>query len=91
LVWTIEYADTALKELRKLDKQAARRVIAFLDERVAQRTDARELGKALSGPLGSRWRYRVGDYRVIANIEDDKVVVLVLHVQHRREAYRRQS
>jgi mRNA interferase RelE/StbE len=88
LVWTIEYADTAKKQLRKLDKATARRIVDFLDERIADAADPRSTGKALTGPLGGLWRYRIGDYRVICEIQDGALRVLVLHVGNRRDIYR---
>ena len=88
MVWKIEYSATALKQLRKLDKQTARRILDYMDERVARTKDARSLGKALVGPLGELWRYRVGDYRLICEIRDKAVVILVLQVGNRREVYR---
>ena len=88
MVWTIEYADPAKQQLRKLDRQVARRVLDFMDERVAGLEDPRSTGKALTGPLGAFWRYRVGDCRVICDIQDGALRVLVVHVGHRREIYR---
>jgi mRNA interferase RelE/StbE len=88
LAWTIEYAETARKQLRKLDKLAARRIVDFMDERIAPSDDPRELGKALKGSLGDLWRYRVGDYRVLCDIQDGVLTVLVLRIGNRREVYR---
>ncbi|HVC46925.1 MAG TPA: type II toxin-antitoxin system RelE/ParE family toxin [Terracidiphilus sp.] len=88
MAWTIEYAETAKKQLRKIDKPAARRILDFLDERVARGNDPRALGKALKGRLGDLWCYRVGDYRVICDIQDKLLAVLVLQVGNRREVYR---
>ena len=88
MAWTIDYTDTALNQLRKLDKQSARRILDFLDERVAQRDDPRSTGKALTGPLGGLWRYRVGDFRVICEIQDGELRVLVVELGNRREVYR---
>jgi mRNA interferase RelE/StbE len=88
LAWTIEYTDTAKEQLRKLDKQAARRIVDFMDERVAALDNPRSTGKALTGPLGNFWRYRVGDYRVICDIQDDAVRVLVVRIGNRKEVYR---
>jgi len=65
LAWTINYATTAKEQLRKLDRTVARRIIDFMDERICVMEDPRSIGKALSGPLGGFWRYRVGDYRII--------------------------
>jgi mRNA interferase RelE/StbE len=88
LAWTIEYAETAKKQLKKLDKPAARRILDFMDERIAGSSDPRAMGKALRGPLGDLWRYRVGDYRVICDLQDDVLTILVLQVGNRREVYR---
>jgi mRNA interferase RelE/StbE len=88
LDWTIEYAETAKKQLRRLDKIAARRIVDFMDERVALNNDPRAIGKALKGSLGDLWRYRVGDYRVICDIQDKLLTVLVLQIGNRREVYR---
>ena len=90
MAWRIEFEDTALKELAKLDKPVARRILAFLRERVAGLDDPRSVGEALKGSkLGEFWKYRVGDYRVIANIEDGALRILVLRVGNRREVYRK--
>ena len=88
MAWTIDYTQTALNQLRKLDKQSARRILDFLDERVAQRDDPRSTGKALTGPLGGLWRYRVSDFRVICEIQDGELRVLVVELGNRREVYR---
>lgn len=88
MAWTIDYAETAKGQLRKLDKQTARRILDFMDERIAVTENPRSTGKALSGPLGSFWRYRVGDYRVICDIQDGALRVLVVQLGNRREIYR---
>ena len=89
MAWRIEFEDAALKELAKLDKPVARRILAFLRERVAVLDDPRSVGEALKGSkLGEFWKYRVGDYRVIAHIEDGALRILVLKVGNRREVYR---
>jgi mRNA interferase RelE/StbE len=88
LAWAIEYAETAKKQLRKLDRAAARRIVDFMDERVASSENPRAMGKALKGPLGDLWRYRVGDFRVICDIQDKVLTVLVLQIGNRREVYR---
>ena len=88
MAWAIEYAETAKKQLRKLDKAPARRIVDFMDERVAPSEDPRGLGRAPKGPLGDLWRYRVGDYRVICDIQDNVLTVLILQIGNRREVYR---
>jgi len=88
LAWTIEYTETALRWLRKADQSIAKRILDFMDERIAKANDPRILGKALTGELRGLWRYRVGDFRLICKIQDKKVSVLVLEIGHRREIYR---
>lgn len=88
MAWTIEYTETAKRQLKKLDRQVARRMVDFMDQRVARARDPRSLGKALTGVLGAFWRYRVGDYRIIVSIEDKRICILVVAVGNRREAYR---
>ena len=89
MAWTIDYTETARKQLRKLDKQMARRILDFMDERIAGQEDPRGTGKALTGPmLGAYWRYRVGDYRIICDIQDGALCVLVIEIGNRREVYR---
>jgi mRNA interferase RelE/StbE len=88
LAWTIELTDAAFRQLEQLDRAAARRIRKFLHERIAPMENPRSIGQALHGQLGDYWKYRVGDYRLIATIEDDRLVILVAHIGHRREVYR---
>lgn len=89
MVWRIEFDAGATKELGKLDKPVAKRITAFLKERVLASGDPRSLGEALKGStLGDFWKYRVGDYRIICAIEDDRLCVLVVRIGNRREVYR---
>ncbi|MGH8561839.1 MAG: type II toxin-antitoxin system RelE family toxin [Nevskiales bacterium] len=88
--WRIEFNGAVEKDLKKLGPQAARRVLGFLRERVAVLDNPRSLGEALHGPeLGKFWKYRVGDYRIIADIQDQAIRILIVRVGHRREVYRR--
>ena len=89
MAWTIDYADTAKGQLRKLDRQTARRILDYMDDHVAKLENPRSTGKALTGPLGGLWRYRVGDCRVICDIQDSALRVLVVRVGNRREVYHR--
>ena len=88
MVWTIDFTQTARNQLKKLDKPVARRIADFLDDRVAKPEGPRALGKALSGPLGTLWRYRIGDYRVICEIQHRALTILVIQIGHCRELYR---
>lgn len=86
--WRVEFDHAAARELRKLGVEAERRVLRFLRERIAGAEDPRRFGHALTGDRKGLWRYRVGDYRIVATIEDDRFMVLVVTVGHRREVYR---
>lgn len=88
MAWTIDYTASALGQLRKLDRPTARRIVDCMDERIAGMSNPRSAGKALTGPLGGLWRYRVGDFRVICEIQDGALRVLVVQFGNRREVYR---
>jgi mRNA interferase RelE/StbE len=88
MAWNIELDRAAERELDKLDPQTARRILSFLFERVAQLDNPRSIGEALTGArLGSLWKYRVGDYRLISSIEDDRLVILIVKIGNRRDVY----
>jgi mRNA interferase RelE/StbE len=89
MAWRVELSVEVDRALNKLDAQHAKRILKFLHERVAKLDDPRTTGKALRGSrLGEFWKYCVDDYRLICKIEDDRLVVLVLRVGHRKEIYR---
>ncbi len=89
MAWNVELSEGADRQLGKLDAQDRQRILKFLHERVARIDDPRAIGKPLHGSrLGEFWRYRVGDFRLISKIEDDRLIVLVLAIGHRREIYR---
>ncbi len=89
LVWQIEFDPDALKELKKLDRPVQIRLVGFLRDRLAPLDDPRSIGEALSGArLGSYWKYRVGDWRIVCDILDRRIVVRVLRIGNRREVYR---
>ena len=89
MAWIIKYTESSSKQLKKLDKQIALRVLDYMDERVAVLDDPRSLGKNLKGPkIGEYWRYRVGDIRLICNIVDGQMMVLVIEIGNRCEVYR---
>ena len=89
LAWQIVFDPDALKELKRLDRPVQIRLVAFLRDRLAPLDDPRSLGEALSGArLGSYWKYRVGDWRIVCDIQDQRVVVRVLRLGNRRELYR---
>ena len=85
--WAYNFDERALKELRKLGSHAQRDIISYLDERIAGEGDPRRFGKGLKADLGGLWRYRVGDYRILCQIRDRELLVLVVAVGHRRDVY----
>ena len=88
MAWSIEYAKTAKDQLRKLDRPVAKRILDFMDERIAVLENPRQTGKALKGPLGEFWCYRAGDFRIICEIQDSVISILVVQIGNRREVYR---
>ena len=87
MAWTIEYDPGALKDLKKLDRQIQREILDYMDERVARAKDPRDFGKPLRASRFGLWRYRVGDYRIICELQERRLVVLVVGVGHRSTVY----
>lgn len=87
MAWQVRFSKEADKALRKLDRQVSARILDELEE-VSRLDDPRSRGKALVGNLSGLWRYRVGDYRVVCDIEDGVMLIAVIDVAHRREVYR---
>ena len=89
MAWSIKLSPASEKQLDRLDPQVARRLLSFLYDRVSLLDNPRSIGEALKGTeLGDLWKYRVGDYRIIASIEDKLVRMLVVRIGNRREVYR---
>ena len=88
MAWQIKFDKDVQRSMKKLDKQVAKRIITKLRE-VSQLENPRSKGKALVGNMAGLWCYRVGDYRIICNIENDVLLILVVDIKHRREVYRR--
>ena len=86
--WRVEISRTAEKQIQKLDRTAQASIIRFLRERVQVADNPRELGKPLHRDKGGLWRYRVGDYRLICDIQDERITMLVVRVGHRKDVYR---
>jgi mRNA interferase RelE/StbE len=83
--WDYSISGKAIKQLKKLDKQAAKQIFDFLDERIKGAVDPRQWGKQLKGELNNVWRYRSGDDRILCQLQDEVFVVLVLEVGHRKD------
>jgi mRNA interferase RelE/StbE len=89
VVWTIEYRQPVQKSFQKLDPVIRKRIRHFLEERLVRLDDPKQLAERLQGSgLGHLWRYRVGDYRIICDIQDHRLVVLVVEIGHRSQIYR---
>ena len=85
--WTLEFARSALKDLRSIDRPTQQRIRTFLEERIATLQDPRSAGKPLKGERCEYWRYRIGNYRVICELQDERIVILVLRIGHRKAIY----
>ena len=85
--WAWQFEAAALREFRQLDYTAQKRIVHFLDTRIATPHDPRRFGKSLSGDKHGLWRYRVGDHRLVAQIQANILVVLVVRVGHRKDVY----
>ena len=85
--YKVEYKKPAIKALKKLDKLTARLIMSWIEKNLVDCSNPRVHGKTLSGDRVGSWRYRVGDYRIIANISDNTVTILVLEIGHRRDIY----
>ena len=89
MAWKIETKPKADKDFESLDKPIQKRIKKFIDLRLACLEDPRSIGESLSGPLKELWKYRVGDYRIICDIQDNVITILVLSIGNRKEVYRR--
>lgn len=89
LAYRVEFDPEVVKDLKKLDRPVRQRLVGFLRTRVATLDNPRDIGEALAGSkLGNYWKYRVGDWRIICDIQDARIVVRVLRTGNRREIYR---
>ncbi len=89
MAWTVEISAFAQKQLGKLDKPVAGRILDWLDDRVEGCKNPRHFGEPLAGELCGLWRYRIGDFRVICEIRDGQLTVMAVSIGHRREVYRK--
>ena len=86
-MYKVEYASLAIKQLKKLDKHISALIIGWIEKNLVDCEDPRQYGKGLVANRSGEWRYRIGDYRILADIQDDKLVILIITVGHRREVY----
>lgn len=87
-MYHVEFSKAALKELKKLDQNTARLILGWIKKNLEGCEDPRLHGKGLTANRSGQWRYRVGDYRLLAEIQDDKIIILILHIGHRSEIYK---
>ncbi len=85
--FSVKFTDQALKQLKKLDRHTAALIIGWLRKNIEGCLDPRRYGKGLTANRSGQWRYRIGDYRIIAEIQDENVIVLVIAIGHRRDIY----
>ena len=86
--WKSEYSPDVIRQLNKLDQPIRRRIFRYLEEHIHQCKNPRHFGEALTANRAKFWRYRVGDYRIICDILEEKVIILILTIGHRREIYK---
>lgn len=88
-MYSVEYTNTAVKQLKKMDKPTAKILTEWVKQNLDGIDDPRKLGKPLSGNLAHQWRYRKGNYRIIADINDEKIVIHVINIGHRKSIYKK--
>lgn len=89
MIYKVEYASLAVKQLKKMDRYTSALIIGWIEKNLVNCENPRQFGKGLSANRSGEWRYRIGDYRVLADIQDDKLVILIITVGHRRDVYER--
>ncbi|MFU8861324.1 MAG: type II toxin-antitoxin system RelE family toxin [Cyclonatronaceae bacterium] len=87
MIWKVEFDNRARKELRKLDSEAQSRILKWLRNNLATDEDPRRMGKSLKGRMKGLWRYRVGDYRIISQIQDENILILVVRIGQRGDIF----
>jgi mRNA interferase RelE/StbE len=86
--WTISFSEIALKQLKKLDKPVAKRILNYLEKRISTSKDPKQHGKALGYNKSGLWRFRVGDFRLICHLNEENITILVLEIGHRKDIYK---
>lgn len=88
MTWKIEYSKTAQQSLHRMDRHTAERILDYMEQRIATLQDPRTHGKALKGPFGELWRYRLGDYRIVCQIQYGTLCILALNIGHQSKIYK---
>ncbi|QDH21623.1 type II toxin-antitoxin system RelE family toxin [Saccharibacillus brassicae] len=87
MMYTVRFSDAALKKLKKIDRYQAALLIGWIEKNLVNCSDPRSLGKALVANHRGKWRYRIGDYRILALIEDEEIIITIIDIGHRRDIY----
>jgi len=85
--YEVRFEKRAQKALKKMDKHQALIIMAWIKKNLVETTNPRQFGKGLTGNKSGKWRYRIGDYRIISHIDDNKIVILILAIGHRSDIY----
>lgn len=85
--YEVVFTEKALKSLKKMDKYISSLIIGWVEKNLQGCTDPRQFGKGLTANRSGQWRYRVGDYRLLADIQDEKIIILIINIGHRRDVY----
>lgn len=85
--YEVEHTKSAVKQLKKMDRKIAALILSYIEEKLVGCSDPRAYGKSLQGNLSDKWRYRIGDYRILAKIEDEKVIIIVVEIGYRKDIY----
>jgi len=87
MIYEVRFEKRAQKILKKMDKHQAFMIMSWIKKNLVNTTNPRQFGKGLTGNKSGEWRYRVGDYRIISHIDDEKIIILILEIGHRRDIY----
>lgn len=88
MTYKVVYEKKAIKSLSKIDKGQQKMILAWIEKNLVGTDNPKQYGKALKGSLKEYWRYRVGNYRILADIQDDEVKIIIFNIGHRREIYK---
>ena len=86
--YSVRYDEKALKQLKKMDRSVQKLITSWIEKNLIDTENPRLHGKGLSGDKSGYWRYRVGDYRILADIRDDEIIIIIVEIGHRRETYK---
>lgn len=87
-VWSVEFSDVALRALKKLDKPTAALILGYIEKKLQHCDDPRVMGKPLTANHQGKWRYRIGDYRLLCLLEDERIIITIIEIGHRRDIYK---